>query len=154
MDSIYIKSIQKELLVEVPRSKAFRVFTERMDTWWPKTHHIGKTPMTRLVLECVEGGRWYSCHEDGSEADIGYVQVWQPDERLVLIWQINGDFQCDPSIVSAVEVQFIAEGPDLTRVKLEHRDLEQLGGNQKTPESMDRGWGMILDLYKNILHHE
>ena len=148
MNTTIVPSIQKELLVEASQQTAFTVFTEKMDLWWPRTHHIGKSPMTGLVLESGPGGRWYSEHEDGSEATIGKVLTWDPYSLLVLNWQINGDFVCDPTLVTEVEVLFIVEGPELTRVKFEHKHLDRLGGSGKTPEMMDQGWGMILDLYK------
>jgi uncharacterized protein YndB with AHSA1/START domain len=145
-----IESIKKELLVEASQATAFKVFTEKMDLWWPRTHHIGKSPMTEMALEPGLNGRWYSKHEDGSEADAGYVMQWQPHDLLILAWQINGDFQYDPELITEVEVHFIAEGPKTTKIKFEHKNLTRLGGS-KALESMDEGWGYILDLYKKSL---
>lgn len=145
---IKVQSIKKELIVETSQAKAFTVFTEKMDLWWPRTHHIGKSPMIELVLEPALNGRWYSRHEDGSEANVGYILKWQPYALIVLAWQINGDFQFDPDLITEVEIHFIPEGPQKTRVKFEHRNLDKLGGG-KAIESMDEGWGQILDLYKN-----
>jgi uncharacterized protein YndB with AHSA1/START domain len=104
--------------------------------------------MTELLLEPHPGGRWFSRHEDGSEVDIGYVLVWQPNELLVLAWQVNGRFEYDPEVVTEVEVQFIASGPGTTVVKLEHKNIARLGEG-KHVEGMDEGWGLILQLYKN-----
>ena len=145
-----IAPIRKELLVEASQETAFNVFTSKMDLWWPRTHHIGSCPMTELVLEAGVNGRWYSRHEDGSEANIGYTLVWDPYSLLVLNWQIGGDFKYNTDLTTEVEVQFIPEGPKRTRVKMEHRDLEKLGGG-KTVESMDQGWGMIMNLYKELV---
>ena len=151
MNTTIIPSIQKELLVDASQKTAFTVFTQKMDLWWPRTHHIGKSPMTEMVLEPGPNGRWYSKHEDGSEASVGKILTWDPHALLVLAWQINGDFVFDPALITEVEVQFIAEGPDLTRIKFEHKNLDRLGGGEKTPEMMDQGWGMILDLYKKSI---
>jgi uncharacterized protein YndB with AHSA1/START domain len=148
MNTATIGPIIKELIVETSQANAFKVFTESMDSWWPRTHHIGRTPMTELLLEPRPKGRWFSRHEDGSEVEIGYVLVWQPNELLVLAWQVNGRFEYDPEIVTEVEVQFIASGPRTTLVKLEHKNLSRLGEG-KHVEGMDEGWGMILQLYKN-----
>ena len=148
MNSTKIESIRKELLVEVSQETAFKVFTEKMDLWWPRTHHIGKSPMTELVLEPKLNGRWYSRHEDGSEQNVGYVLTWDPHDRLILAWQVNGNFQFDPNLITEVEVLFIVEAPGTTLVKFEHKNLERLGGG-KAVESMDEGWGKILELYKN-----
>jgi len=144
-----IPNIKKELVVDAPQNVCFKVFTEQMDAWWPKTHHVGKTPMTEMVLEPGNGGRWYSKHEDGSEVNVGTVLSWDPYDLLILNWQIDANFQCDPTIISEIEVRFITEGQQ-TRVKMEHKDLDRLGQGGKAIESMDEGWGMILNRYKII----
>jgi uncharacterized protein YndB with AHSA1/START domain len=149
-----IPNIRKELLVAAPQQTCFVVFTQKMDAWWPKTHHVGKCPMIEMLLEPAQGGRWYSKHEDGSEVTVGHVLTWNPYDLLVLNWQIDANFQCDPGIVSEVEVQFIAEGPKSTRVRMEHKNLDRLGQGAKAIESMDDGWGMILNLYKNTAEYE
>ena len=149
MTTLFIAPIRKEVVVNASQEKAFTIFTEKMDLWWPRTHHIGKTPMTELVLEPVIGGRWYSRHEDGSEVNVGKVLEWEAHERILLAWQINGNFQFDPGLITQVEVFFIPEAQASTRVKFEHRNLERMEGG-KAIESMDQGWGMIFQLYKNL----
>jgi len=116
-----MQSIKKELLIKASQETAFRVFTERMGDWWPKSHHIGKTPPTDSILEQKVQGRWYSTHEDGTECTIGKVLIWDPYGRVVIAWQVNGNFQYDPDLISEVEVLFQAEEPGLTRVTMEHR---------------------------------
>jgi hypothetical protein len=143
-----IEKINKEVEVNTSQKVAFKVFTEKMDLWWPKTHHIGKTPMVKQVLEPKEKGRWYSIHEDGTQCSVGYISNWNPTSKVVLIWQIDGDFKHNPNLVTEIEVNFIAEGPNKTRVKLEHRNLDRIGEGGKAVDSMDQGWGMILGLYK------
>ena len=66
-------AVRKSIVVKAGAERAFRVFTEGMDTWWPKMHHIGASPMKKSVLECRAGGRCYSEHEDGTESDWGRV---------------------------------------------------------------------------------
>jgi len=150
MQTINLTSIKKEFTVAAKQETAFKVFTEKMDLWWPRTHHIGNAEMTGLVVEPHKNGRWYSKHADGSEADNGYVITYQPYDLLVLAWQINADFKCDPTLVTEVVTEFIAEGPNITRIKLEHKDLQKLGNN-KAVESMNQGWGMIMNLYKKYI---
>lgn len=147
------ESIKKELLIEASQETCFKVFTEKMDAWWPRTHHVGSCPMVESVLEPGVNGRWYSKHEDGSEVNVGYVLEWDPYAQLVLVWQIDGSFRCDPTLHTEVEVNFIPEGPKQTRVKFEHKNIERLGTG-KHFDSMNQGWGHILDLFKQVTENE
>ena len=63
----------------------------------------------------------------GSTCDWGSVLSWEPPSRLVLSWDISADWQYDPDLKTEVEVRFIAEGKDATRVELEHRKLDRYG---------------------------
>ena len=149
METINLTAIKKEFTVAASQQTAFEVFTQKMDLWWPKTHHIGKADMTEMIVEPQVGGRWYSRHADGSEANVGHVLTYRPYDLFVLAWQINGDFKCDPELITEVVTEFIAEGPKKTRVKFEHKDLHKLGSG-KSVESMNEGWGLIMNLYKQV----
>jgi uncharacterized protein YndB with AHSA1/START domain len=140
-------SIKKELTVETSQETAFRVFSQKMDLWWPRSHHVGKTPMRKMVLEPKAKGRWYSTHEGGEECEVGFVQTFDPHARLVLVWQLNGEFRHDADLHTEVEVNFIVQGPQQTLVTFEHRDVDRLG---KAVDGMSQGWGMILDLYAQL----
>ncbi len=149
-----IPNIKKELVVAAGQEVCFTVFTQKMDGWWPRTHHVGKCPMQEMVLEAGKDGRWFTRHEDGSEVNIGKVLVWKPYDLLVLSWQIDANFQYDSQIITEVEVKFIADGANSTRVLMEHKNLHRLGEGGKAIESMDDGWSMILNVFKNIAEHE
>jgi hypothetical protein len=49
-----------------------------------------------------------------------------------------------------VEVKFIADGANATRVELEHRKFEQLGaeGGEKIRKDVDGGWPGLLEIFK------
>jgi uncharacterized protein YndB with AHSA1/START domain len=143
-----IAPIRKQIIVEVPQERAFRVFTENLDAWWPREHHIGKAEMKAAVLEPRTNGRWYEKGVDGSECDWGKVLVWEPPRKLVLAWQINATWQYDAAFSTEVEVTFTADGPKRTVVELEHRQLERFGeAAEQTRGMMDSGWARTLDLY-------
>jgi len=122
-----IEAIRREIVVPASKQRAFDVFTAGMTSWWPPEHHIGSAPIEEIVIEPREGGRWYTRHEDGTETSTGFVRAWEPPDRLVVTWQISGEWKYDPSLVTTVELRFVAEGEDRTRVELEHRDLENFG---------------------------
>ena len=97
------------------------------------------------ILEPHEGGRWYERGADGSECDWGRVLVWEPPHRLVVTWQINGQWQYDPDPehASEIEVRFTADGPGQTIVELEHRLLERLVDGQALHDGISGGGGWI-----------
>jgi len=121
------ESIRRQIVVGVRPERAFEVFTAGMTRWWPSDHHIGSAPIDEIVIEPREGGRWYTRHTDGSETSTGYVDTWDPPARLVLTWQIDGEWKYDPTLVTEVELRFVPDGDDRTRVELEHRHLDRFG---------------------------
>lgn len=131
-------SVTKTVTVAASQERAFQVYTERFGGWWPKEHHIGAVEMATCRFEPRPGGRWYETGVDGSECDWGQVLVWEPPRRVVHTWQLQGDFQHDPDPAKAseVEIRFIPEGPNRTRVELEHRHFDRHGSDA---EAVRRG---------------
>jgi uncharacterized protein YndB with AHSA1/START domain len=143
-------AVSKTVTVNAPIEKAFRVFTEGFDTWWPRGHKIGAADLKQVLLEGKEGGRWYEVDVDGSECDWGRVLVWDPPTRLVLAWQLSASWQYDPELLTEIEVRFAAEGPSRTRVQLEHRNLDRYGDAREEMRSQfdgEGGWSGLLELY-------
>jgi uncharacterized protein YndB with AHSA1/START domain len=124
-----VESVRREVVVPVSAQRAFTVFTADMTSWWPSHHHIGSAPIEEIVIEPHEGGRWYTRHTDGTQTSTGHVVAWEPGERLVITWQIGADWKYHVNLVTTVEVRFVEEAPERTRVTLEHRDLEAYGAD-------------------------
>jgi uncharacterized protein YndB with AHSA1/START domain len=143
-------AVRHSITVAAPRERAFTTFTQGFNRWWPRTHKIGPAELDEAVIEEREGGRWYERDVDGSECDWGTVLVWDPPARLVLAWQISGEWAYDADLHTEVEVSFVAEGPDRTRVELEHRGLDAFG--ERADEMRDTfdspgGWPGILERF-------
>jgi uncharacterized protein YndB with AHSA1/START domain len=143
-------AVKKSVVVNVPVEHAFKVFTERFDTWWPRTHHIGKSEPYTAIMEGREGGRWYERGADGSECDWGRVLVYSPPTRVAVSWHLDASYAYDPDPAKAsrVEVSFHDDGGGRTRVELVHSQLDRHGpGWEKIRESVGSpsGWGGILD---------
>jgi uncharacterized protein YndB with AHSA1/START domain len=131
-----VESIRREIVVPVPAERAFAVFTDGMTSWWPPEHHIGSAPIEEIVIEPREGGRWYTRHMDGTETSTGHVVEWEPGERVVITWQIGADWKYHVDLVTTIEIRFVAEAPDRTRVLLEHRDLDAYGAEGEKMREM------------------
>jgi uncharacterized protein YndB with AHSA1/START domain len=146
-----IPAVRRSVTVNAPIDKAFRVFTAGFATWWPRTHHIGAAELADPVLEQKLGGRWYEKGVDGSECEWGRVLAYDPPHRLLLSWQINGDWKYEPdeSLGSEVEVLFTDLGDGRTQVDLEHRELARHGEAAvemvKAIGDDQGGWRTILE---------
>lgn len=137
--------------VSMSAEQAFRFFTDSFGSWWPAEYHIGPTDMADAILEPREGGRWYERGTNGTETDWGRVLAWEPPHRLVVTWQINGQWQFDPdpARASEIEVRFTAVGPEQTTVELEHRHLDRLVAGESVQQMIGQGggWSTILETF-------
>jgi uncharacterized protein YndB with AHSA1/START domain len=144
-------TVRKVMSVKAPPVIAWRVFTEKMGTWWPLAQYkIGKTKAVDAVIEPRVGGRWYERGEDGSACEWGTVLAWEPPSRLVLSWDISADWQYDATLKTEIEVRFIAVGQDGTRVELEHRHLDRYGARRDEMRRIfdtEGDWGRVLEMF-------
>jgi uncharacterized protein YndB with AHSA1/START domain len=145
-------SIQTEIVVEAPQDRAFRVFTERFDAIKPRDHNMLDVDIAESVFEARAGGSVYDRGVDGSECRWGRVLAYEPPERIVFSWDISPRWQLETDLekASEVEVRFIAESPERTRVELEHRHLDRHGeGWDGLREGVagDQGWPLYLGRY-------
>jgi uncharacterized protein YndB with AHSA1/START domain len=142
-------SVRTEVVVEAPQERAFRVFTEQFDKIKPREHNMLGVDIAESVFEPRAGGRVYDRGVDGSECQWARVIAYEPPERIVFTWDISPHWQLetDPDRSSEVEVRFIPEAPDRTRLELEHRHLDRHGaGWESLREGVagDQGWPLYL----------
>jgi hypothetical protein len=144
--------VRKTVTVKASQQRAFEVFTAGFDSWWPRSHHIGKVPMKRAVLEGRVGGRCYSEQTDGTECDWGEIVQWDPPKRFVMAWKITVQWQYEADLAksSEVEVLFTPLADGSTRVDLEHRNFARMGAGWETMREMvnaEGGWGGLLQMF-------
>lgn len=145
-------TVRQEIVVEVPVERAFRVFTEEFDGIKPREHNMLSVEIAETVFEPRVGGRIYDRGVDGSECQWARVLAFDPPSRIVFSWEISPRWQIesDPDKASEVEVLFVADGPERTRVELEHRNLERHGeGWEQLRAGVegDGGWPLYLDRF-------
>jgi uncharacterized protein YndB with AHSA1/START domain len=145
-------AVRHSVTVPIPAERAFRLFTEEIGTWWPNdSHNLSDGPFIE-VFETREGGRWYELGEDGGECTVGTIVVWEPPARFVLAWQLTPEWEFEPDLDRAtqVEVTFEREGDDATRVTLEHRGFESYGESgteMRASVDGEEGWPLLMKLY-------
>lgn len=154
-----MRPVRKTVTVKASAERAFRVFTEGIDTWWPRGHHMGKSPMKKAVIEARAGGRCFSEQIDGTDCDWGQVLVWEPPHRFVMAWQVTPAWGYEPDVAksSEVEVRFTPEADGSTRVDLEHRHFERHGAGADTMRTAidgPNGWNGLLQLFRARVEEE
>jgi uncharacterized protein YndB with AHSA1/START domain len=148
--TVTIAPVRKSIRVSASQAHAFDVFTSGLGRWWPLDHGIGKAPRKAVVMETHVGGHWYELAEDGSRTNVGKIIAWEPPNRFVMTWDINSRWKPDTSVSSEVEVRFIPDGTNATRVELEHRKFEQMGAEEgeSMRKDVDGGWPGLLEMFK------
>ena len=149
-------SIRREVVVEAPIERAFSVFTKGFGTFKPPEHNMLGVDIAETVFELCEGGHVYDRGVDGSECHWARVLAYEPPNRVVISWDISPRWQIetDREKTSEVDVRFIAEAPDRTRVELEHRNLDRHGdGWEAVREGVDgdAGWPLYLHRFADVL---
>ena len=149
-------AIQTQIVVEAPIERAFRVFTEDFDRIKPREHNMLGVDIAETVFEPRAGGRVFDRGVDGSEFHWARVLAFEPPDRVVFSWDISPQWQIESDLAntSEVEVRFIAEGPERTRVELEHRHLDRHGeGWPSMREAVDGegGWPLYLQRYAELI---
>ena len=81
--------VRREIVVDVPADRAFRVFTEQFDRIKPRDHNLLPVPIAETVFETHVGGHVYDRGEDGSECRWARVLAFDPPERFVISWDIG-----------------------------------------------------------------
>jgi uncharacterized protein YndB with AHSA1/START domain len=149
-------SVRTTIVVEAPIEHAFRVFTEDFGSFKPPEHNMLGVEIAETVFEPRVGGHLYDRGVDGSECRWARVLAYEPPDRVVISWDISPRWQLepDPEKTSEVEVRFIAEAPERTRVELEHRNLERHGdGWEGMREGVggEGGWPLYLQRFAERL---
>ena len=103
------------------------VFTDGIDKWWPRDHHIGSSPLKQMVIEPKAGGRWYSISRTAPNATTEKCSRGIRRSASSSRGRSPRNGSTTPSSITEVEVTFTAEGPKKTRVDLEHRNMARFG---------------------------
>jgi uncharacterized protein YndB with AHSA1/START domain len=145
-------TVQASVVVAAPVERAFSVFTDGIATWWHPEHHILEAELAEMVFEPRVGGHIVDRGVDGSECRWARVLAYEPPERVAFSWDIDLQWQLenDPEKCSEVEVRFVAEGPDRTRVELEHRHLDRHGEgweSMRDAVGSPEGWAVGLEAF-------
>jgi uncharacterized protein YndB with AHSA1/START domain len=136
--------------VECTADHAFKVWTSKIGTWWPRDHTVSGQP-GEIVLESGPGGRIYERTSDGQRHEWGEVIVWEPPRRLSYLWHIGRA----RATATEVEITFIDEGAGRTRVAIAHSGWDVLGDEAEARRDLNRsGWDALVPHFVAALEKE
>ncbi len=142
-------SVRTSIVVEAPIERAFTVFTEDFGGFKPPEHNMLEVEIAETVFETHVGGHVYDRGVDGSECRWARVLAYEPPNRVLFSWDISPQWQIETDLekTSEVEVRFVAEAPERTRVELEHRNLDRHGDGwepERDAVGSEGGWPLYL----------
>jgi uncharacterized protein YndB with AHSA1/START domain len=151
--------VRRHVVVDLPIEDAFATFVERFGDFKPPEHNLLGAEITESTFEPRVGGHIYDRAADGSECRWARVLAYEPPRRMVFSWDISPQWQLetDQSRTSEVEVVFIAEAPERTRLELEHRHLDRHGpGWESLRGAIDSegGWPLYLGCYADLVQRQ
>jgi hypothetical protein len=138
--------IRQSVLVQSEISHTFGTFVRTLALWWPVAlFSSGKEAVRDVLVEERLGGRISEIWEDGTAVVWGEILCWEPPYRFVMTWT-------GTPATTEVEFTFVALGPALTRVTVEHRGWEALSEAQwghtcSRPGGYSAGWERILGAF-------
>jgi uncharacterized protein YndB with AHSA1/START domain len=149
-------TVSSSIVVEAPVERAFSVFTEDFGSFAPPEHNLLEADIEETVFETHVGGHIYDRGVDGSECRWARILAYEPPDRIVFSWDISPQWQIetDPEKTSEVEVRFIAETEERTRVELEHRNLDRHGDGwepERDAVGSDGGWPLYLARFADVV---
>lgn len=156
IEEVHETSVHLQIVVDAPIERAFQVFTEEFDRIKPREHNLLRVEIAETIFEPRVGGHVYDRGVDGSECRWARVLAYEPPHRVVISWDINPQWQIETNLerTSEVEVLFIAESPERTRVELEHRNLDRHGAGWEAERDSVRnegGWPLYLQRFGDLL---
>ncbi len=130
--------------VGCPQERAFDLWANRIETWWPTDHTVSGRDDVKVVLEPGIGGRIFERTPDGEEHDWGEVTGWEPPRQLSYLWHIGSD----RSDATSVTVRFVPNGLGNTTVIIEHDGWERLGARaDERRKRNSAGWQSLVVHY-------
>jgi uncharacterized protein YndB with AHSA1/START domain len=149
-------SVRIAIVVDAPIERAFRVFTEDFDQIKPREHNVLGVDIAETVFEPRVGGRVFDRGVDGTEFAWARVLAFEPPNRVVFSWDLSPQWQVETDLdrTSEVEVRFVAESAERTRVVLEHRNLDRHGDGWEGARDAvggDGGWPLYLERFGRLI---
>jgi len=151
----------KELLtlarkLDVPRDRAFAVFVDELERWWPREFTLGRECVDKLGIQPRYGGRFFEMLKDGTRTTFGTVLAFERPSHVVFSWQMRADRAPEASegTSSRVDVRFVDREPGTSEILVVHRDFFRHGEDFEAYRNQmagKKGWPAIIEAYVRAL---
>jgi len=98
-------TVRREIVVEAPIGRAFRVFTDRFGDFKPPEHNLLGVAIAETRFEPQVGGHIYDRGIDGTECRWARILAYEPPDRVVFSWDISPYWQIEPDQSKTSEVE-------------------------------------------------
>jgi uncharacterized protein YciI len=132
--------LHRQIVVPASPEAAFRVFTDRIGTWWPVVSHSVHGAGSSTAFQ---DGRLVETGPDGETALWGTVLDWQPPRSFRMTWHPGRDAEN----ASTVTVTFAPVGDDATLVTVRHEGWQSLDARKE----YRNGWPTVLSALSTAL---
>ncbi len=137
--------INKTLTVPLTPTEAFALFTQNIDTWWPKASHSVSGAKAKIRFPDHKDGEITEESENGDIAVWGKLIAYDPGQYLAFTWH-PGRSDKEATVVTVTFTQTEAG----TRCDLTHGGFDILGDTaDAVSTSYLHGWDMVLGCYKS-----
>ena len=138
--------------IGLPVDRAFGLFVDEMDSWWPRDLTWANERLAKIGIEPKIGGHAFEQDNAGAMSTWGTVLSLRRPDHIVFAWQIRPDRSAEPTegAASRVDVRFVAVDPATTDLVLVHRDFPRHGeGWQAYRANMagKQGWPRLIEAY-------
>ena len=133
-------TIRKSIHVERAPAVTFHAFCDDIGKWWPlkEGFSFGGERAKDLLMEGHIGGRFYELYTDGTEFEIGRVEIYDPPKLVAFTWRAP-----KWEAPTRIEVRFTPDGAG-TRVDVEHSGWERGVVMAAQQKGYAGGWETIL----------
>lgn len=137
------------IVVPLSPAVAFEKFRHDIARWWPREYTYSGESMEDLYMEGRKSGVLWERGPEGFRVDIGRVMRWMPPEKMILRWHISSSHRPEPNPerASEVEIRFLSDADNGTRIEVEHRDFAKhgpTGAEYASRMGSETGWPFIL----------
>ncbi|WP_305984314.1 SRPBCC family protein [Roseibium sp. MMSF_3544] len=118
-----------DVLLDLPRDRAFSLFVDRLDLWWTSPFHGSGEDKVEAGIEPFPGGSCYETDSNGRRI-WGTVLSIEPPIFIRIAWQVSQDGEevADPLTASRLMVNF-REAGEKTRMEIIHNEFLRHGEN-------------------------